>query len=625
MTRRATIHGVVFQIGSAAAFAAALLLFGALGCNSTKPNILRYQEPEETGRERYGVPTVGDYCQVADLGPKYVGGVGIVTGLDGTGGDSPKDENRAALQKYLEQYSSHFHVQGGPPSLSEIMRSGSAALVIVSGEIPPGTRPGERFDVEVSLPHGSKATSLRGGVLARCNLSTYDYAHGPESAPTKGHEIAVAEGSLQLSLGSSEGDDDSTRLTRAHIWEGGRSRIDNTISLVLNADQASSRKSAQMAECINLTFQAGSATDAKLAEAAGKDGVRLRVPPAYRLNIPHYLRVVRLIPMIDPEEQPAGGAPGQPKPYLQRLTEDLLDPTRTVTAALRLEALGTKSVPVLRKGLESNHPLVQFCAAESLTYLAHAEGAQKLAVLVEQQPFLRAYALSALASLDESVTRAKLQDLMEKGAADATRYGAFRALQTLDPTDRLTKGELLNSSFRLHRVAPEAPPLLHLCTARRAEIVQFGPEARFVPPFAYESNGYTVTARAGDTQCHVGYVTRDGRPLKFACDLNVSDVVRLLAKMDAMYPEVVEILLDAANEKKISCPVSLDALPQAPSAEELAASGKTGDTLLDLGGQELGDTPTVFERPTARPAPRDRDTSRRPRRDDAAVPSGGQE
>src|SRR5581483_6851414 len=167
---------------------------------------------------------------------------------------------------------------------------------------------------------------------------------------------------------------------------------------------------------------------------------------------------------------------------------------------------------------------------------------------------------------------------------------------------------------------------LHLCTAKRAEIVQFGSEARLLPPFAYESNGYTVTARAGDTQCHVGYVTRDGRALKFACDLNVADVVRLLAKMDAMYPEVVDILLGAANEKKISCPVALDALPQASSAEELAASGKTGDNLLDLGGQELGETPTVFARPAAKPPSRnpDNDTGRRPRRDDAPAPSGGQ-
>ena len=607
MLRRATIHGVLFQTGAAAAFAAALVLFSTLGCTTTKTDLLRPQQAEETGRERYGVKTVGDCCMVADVGPKYVGGVGIVTGLDGTGGDSPKDENRAALEKYLLQYASKYHLQR-TPTIGEIMNSGSAALVIVSGEIPPGTRPGERFDVEVFLPRGSKATSLRGGVLETCLLTTYDYAHGPEGASImKGHEIASAEGPLQLSLGSSQGDDDAERLTRAHIWEGGYSKIDNTLSLLLNADQQASRMSAHMAECINQTFAVGSAGDVKLAIPVLKDGVRLRVPPAYKLNIPHYLRVVRLIPMEDPGEQPSD-APGQPKSYRQRLAEDLLDPTRTVTAALRLESLGQKSVPVLKQGLESKHPLIQFCAAESLTYLGHGIGAQKLGELVEQQPFLRSYALSALASLDENVTRAKLQDLMEKGVADETRYGAFRALQALAPADRLTKGEWLNKSFRLHHVAPESASLLHVCTAKRAEIVMFGPEAKFVPPFAFESNGYTVTAyHAADTQCMVGVVPPHGKPIRVACNLNVSDVLHLLAKMDATYPEVVEILVAAANGKQVNCPVALNALPQVPSAEELAASGKNGQNLLDLGGQELGDTPTVFERPAPKPAPRNRD------------------
>jgi hypothetical protein len=343
-----------------------------------------------------------------------------------------------------------------------------------------------------------------------------------------------------------------------------------------------------------------------LAIPVSKDGVRLRVPSAYKLNVPHYLRLVRLIPMEDPGEA-SGEALGQPKSYRQRLTEDLLDPTRTVTAALRLEALGQKAVPALKQGLESTHPLVRFCAAESLTYLGHGVGAAQLGELVVQQPFLRSYALSALASLDENVTRAKLLELMEKGVADETRYGAFRALQALAPTDRLTQGEWLNKSFHLHHVAPESPPLLHLCTAKRAEVVMFGPEAQFVPPFAFESNGYTVTAHlATDTHCIVGYVPPRGTPIRVSCSLNVSDVLHLLTKMDATYPEVVEILLDAGNSKKVNCPVALNALPQIPSVEELAASGKNREGLLELGGQELGETPTLYERSAPKP-PRNRD------------------
>ena len=355
MKRRALLHRL-WLLAPAAGCAAALVLLALAGCNTTK-EVMRPQKAEETERDRYGVRTVGEYCEVADVGPKMVGGIGIVTGLDGTGGDSPKDENRAALEKYLRQR--------GATSINEIFNSGSAALVIVSGAVPPGARVGERFDVEVSLPRGSKATSLRGGVLENCVLSTYDYARGPEGGIAGTHlgsPLAAAAGPLQLSLGQNEGDEDGERLTKAHIWEGGRSKIDNTLSLLMNSDQQFSRRANQLTDRINQTFDVGAASDVKLATAERKSGVRLRVPQGYKLNVPSTsIRVVRLIPMEDVIEQASATAPGQPKSYRQRLTEDLLDPTRTVTAALRLEALGQKSVPGPRKGgLKARHPLVRF-------------------------------------------------------------------------------------------------------------------------------------------------------------------------------------------------------------------------------------------------------------------------
>lgn len=619
---RASRHRVSFLAGPAAACAAALLLFGLSGC-MTPPEVLRPQQAEETPKERYGLTTIGDYCDVADIGPKRVGGIGIVTHLDGTGGESPKDANRSMLEHYLREYEARNHVTAAQnaPTIGEIMNAGDAALVIVSAEIPPGTSYGDHFDIEVHLPTGSKATSLRGGVLEKCYLSTYESNYGPDgaSATKKGTTIGEAQGPLQLSLGASEGDEDADRLKKGHVWEGGTSRIYNTLSLLLYTDQQFARRSLQMEERINQTFLSTD-PDTKLAKAEGKFGVSLRVPPAYKHNVAHFLRVVRLMPMQTPSEA-VSTAPGQPKSYQQRLLEDLLDPSRTVTAALRLEALGSKGVPALKLGLQSNHPLVRFCSAESLTYLGQGVGAMTLAGLVEEQPFLRSYALSALASLDENVTRAKLQELMETGLANETRYGAFRALQALDPRNPVTKGEPLNKSFWLHHVAPHGVPLLHLCTSTRAEIVQFGPEAQLVPPFEFESGCYTVIAHeATDDHCIIGFVDRRGTTLHYPCSFAVSDVLRRLAAMDATYPEVMEILLEAANGQKLNCPVALNALPQVPSVEELAAAGKDGKG-LELGDQELGATPTLYERPAPKPAPRNRDaaTRRQQPQEDAAA------
>ena len=50
------------------------------------------------------------------------------------------------------------------------------------------------------------------------------------------------------------------------------------------------------------------------------------------------------------------------------------------------------------------------------------------------QPKFRAYALAALAALDEPAAHMKLRKLMDEPSIEV-RYGAFNALRTLDPTD----------------------------------------------------------------------------------------------------------------------------------------------------------------------------------------------
>src|SRR6202011_837777 len=123
---------------------------------------------------------------------------------------------------------------------------------------------------------------------------------------------------------------------------------------------------------------------------------------------------------------------------------------------------------------------------------------EELGKAVVKQPMLRSFALTALASLDESVSRFQLRELLTTSADDETRYGAFRALRALDENDPLVQGEFLNDSFWLHRVAPDAPPLAHVSTTRRAEIVLFGETPTLKPPFSFLAGQFAVTATPGD-------------------------------------------------------------------------------------------------------------------------------
>jgi hypothetical protein len=533
----------------------------------------------------YQVPVVGDRTLVGNAEPVRLGGVGLVEGLDGTGGDCNHDSYRAMLLDDLRKR--------GERSAERLLKSSDCALVIIEATMQPGAGKGDPVEVEVKLPPGSRATSLRGGVLRKCRLFNYDFARnlrpdytGPAGL-LKGDPLASAEGAV-LVAGDS---DDPAALKRGRIWQGGKVIREHPLTLVMNRESQRAAITGLVCDRINNLYLPGlaAAGEEKPATATGPNIVALRVPQPYRQNVARFLRVVRLIPLMDGIEP--GSDAKDKRSYAQRLAEDVLDPRKTVEAALRLEALGVKSIPTLRAGLESKHPLVRFTCAESLAYLGHPSCAEELGQAA-RHPLFRAYALTALASLRESACQRQLEELIETAQDDETRYGAFRALLTLMPHHPEIRGKELAGAFLLHRVAPEAPAMVHLSTARRAEVVLMGQTPRLRPPFSLLGGEFTVTAEEDDLRCTISRTPVRGRPDRKSCPLELEEVVQCMAAMGAEYADVLEIIRQAGAVDAVSCRVRLDAMPRAVSLEELLASG-TDESLLPA-GQDLGHTPTLF-------------------------------
>ena len=577
-----------------AVLGAGLLVFlGLLGCTSLQT---RFQAEDET--DRYAVETIGDLTLVGNASPTPVGGVGLIVGLEGTGGDCPPDSYRAMLEDAL--------VKAGVRKVKEVMTDPDHAMVLVLGLVQPGTSADDRIDLEVTLPRGSRATSLRGGYLIKCDLYTYDFAERLNPDPNgprgmlRGHPIVSAEGTLLVGLG--DGDEEG-RNKRGRIWGGGRCKVAMGFNLVMNSNQQGARVTALVADRINETFQAGFHGEAGSAVAVAENptNVRLKVPAQYHLNTPRFLRVVRLIPLGTQLDVPINKGDDH-RTYRQRLADDLLDPAKTVTSALRLEALGQASIPALKKGLDSTHPLVRFCSAEVLAYLGDPACGQELAAAVRTQPALRAFGLTAMASLDENICHVKLGELLTTARDDETRYGAFRALRTLNPRDPLVKGEQFNDLFWLHRVAPNTPPLVHISSTRRAEIVLFGEEPTLKPEFAFQAGEFVVTASKDDTHCTISRVPLHGPTTRKTCPLELVKLLHTLSEMGCMYPEVVALLQQADSSGALSCRLRCDALPQATTVYDLVKLGRKkpgqDDTELELvpAGQDLGATPTLFEK-----------------------------
>jgi len=499
-------------------------------------------------------------------------------------------------------------------TVSELLDSPDNALVLVSGLIPAGSRKVDKVDLEIALPGPSKVTSLRGGTLQDCVLYTYNTTRNaglginPEFAKPdqllKGHIVARARGPLVVGLGDG---DEPARVRRGYIWEGGVCLLDRPFCLVLNNDRQFKQVLAKsvaehinkaalsnaVAERINGVFQDDThqrqfkrlqELDAvtsqintkfpgqdlgkgEMAQAVSREVINIKVPYEYRLNPERYLLVVRLIPLRETSDVQAR--------YRHRLEQMLLDPTKTVRAALRLEALGKDSIPPLKKGLTSEHVLVRFCSAEALAYLGSPSCAEELARLAQQHEPLRSACLKALASLDEAVCHVKLAELMAEPVPDL-RYGAFHALRQLGDRDLQSQADLLNDSFWLHRVVPNSPPMVHLSTTRRAEIVFFGQDPCLVPPAKILAGPeFTVTAAQGDTCCVVSrFVMQSEKIYRHTCSLRLEEVIRTMAGMGGQYPDVVDLLRKAENWKCLNCAVNVDALPQSSSVVDLARGGR---------------------------------------------------
>jgi hypothetical protein len=562
--------------------------------------------------------TIGQRTVVGNVEPIPVHGVGLVYKLRGTGSSPPQDQWRAALENSLRK-----HKLSPRELLDDPARSTS--LVLVSAVVPPGARKGDKLDVSIALPPGSKTTSLKHGVLYACDLQNMELAANAREALQQagipvgqvplvsgstvlpGHRLAVAAGPLVAGHegpAPADGDDeappphpDGPRAAR--IWGGARCDLDRPYYFLLNDNAPQPRLAMVIAERLNAAFHAPGDRANKLAEAKvqGRPLVVALVPPAYRLNHHRFLLVARQVPLnpVTPDS-----------PYRKRLEGELLRPETALLAAIKLEALGPDSRQPLRVGLQSDSPWVRFAAAEALAYLGHADGARDLAELAERHPSLRSQCLTALASLDDAICLDQLAELM-KHPDPHLRYGAFVALRSADENHEAIRGVRVNDSFWLHHVAEDSGPMVHVCTDRRAEVVLFGTALPLRGPFSFPlGTDFTVSARGDEPQVVVTRIaTRDGEPVAVEerCLADVGAVLRALAELGGTYTEAVEFIRRAETAGAVAAEVHYDATPRALPVQHLAQIAGSDPSIeradLEVARAGRGDVvPASYDLPT---------------------------
>ena len=240
----------------------------------TNPAAVPAAPGEAEARPTIDAISIQEIARLEGQGEVILRGVGIVTGLKGTG-DSGQD---LALARPLAKI---YESNGNPlGDLKELSKAKSAALVFVTLTIPAqGARVQDKHDVHVTISHS--ATSLVGGRLYLA----------PLSGPLPGQGVfAIAEGALLV--------EDTSNPTVAIIRGGAQITHDimmpigsDRFRLVVHPHLRSFTVTERLAATINARFQDpaifgegadASATPPAIARAIDDIVVEVTIPPESR-------------------------------------------------------------------------------------------------------------------------------------------------------------------------------------------------------------------------------------------------------------------------------------------------------------------------------------------------------
>jgi flagellar P-ring protein FlgI len=201
---------------------------------------------------------IKDIGQFQGLRTNQLTGYGIVVGLAGTGDDS-LDYATQGVKGAVSRFGINL-----PAGINPALKN--AAAVMITAELPPFAKPGQRLDITVSAL--GKAKSLRGGTLIMAPLYGAD-----------GEIYAMAQGNLVvggLGVDAADGSKLSVNIPSAGRISGGASverAVDTGFaqseSLIFNLAQFDISNAGLVADAINKKLGAGT--------AAAMDGASIRI------------------------------------------------------------------------------------------------------------------------------------------------------------------------------------------------------------------------------------------------------------------------------------------------------------------------------------------------------------
>ena len=499
-------------------------------------------KPKYSKKEFKGTRIIQEVCGIYGLDYEMVHGIGLAVDLKGTGSAPVDSGQRTFLINELKKNQSVEDIE-------TVLKSDETELVILQGKIPPGTRKGDRFDLEVVTMHSSEATSLENGLVLTTELRPIArLGRGLQ----RGHIAGTATGRILVNS-LFEARSDSEADVHGTVLGGGIAQKDRNLGLRIQSTEFNQKTTLQIAHAINQRFQRDSDFGKDgVAEAKTDRIVELKVPANYRGNIGRYVSVIHHMAFQESEQD-------RQKRMIE-LVRAISDPAQAGLAALKLEGMGKKAIPMLKKVLDHQDMEVKFRAAEALAYLKQPIGIPVLQEVARKEPRFRWHALAALASFEETSATKAIKELLHVKSAE-TRYGAFRALREQAPQDPLAEGHWFGGDFYLHTIESNAEPMVHFARLKRPDIVVFNDQQVFEDNLLFVEAGLTIAAEGPGQISIKRYSAEFGSEFQ-TCTNRVSDVIATLGSMGIGFADQLKFLREVHSDGMLNSRVVVNASPK---------------------------------------------------------------
>ncbi len=548
------------NVGRRVFLAGLMLAVPALTFTGCKNFTERAQSPDNqilrlTDDKKSVTKYIGDQCGIWGLRPAKIEGIGLAVNLKETGSNPKPSGQREYLFGELDSKS-------GESNIESVLAGRDTEMVLLKGILPPGIRKGENFDIEIRTMPNSDATSIENGMILQTRLRPMAQLG---RSVKQGHVNAFAKGRVLVdSLFESR--TDQANQMHGYILGGGVAMEDRPIGLSVRGEDVPPKTSTMISRAINNRFtHIDSSGHRGVAEPKTDRNIELIVPEAYKHNIGRYMQVVTNLAHSE--------SATQRMVRIEKLTQQMVDPTKSGLTSLRLEGLGNDGLPALKRALRHTDLEVKFYAAQALAYMGETDGVDHLKFVAKTEPAFRWHALTALASLEDVEAGAALADLVHVKSAE-TRYGAFRAIRARSPHDPLVAGQW-QGDFFLHRVPSETQGMMHFSRSKRPEIVIFGEDQTVGDDFLHVESGMTVKS-TGTGRVTVSRYRADKKVERLECSNNIGDVIEMLTKAGFGYGDLLKVFRNAKNSNSLNSRLVVNAVPKlgrsyvpGQSAEEL--------------------------------------------------------